>query len=191
VRPVNRITGDLYDTALAVALWLTGLSLGLSSDAAGFLAPLRNLRALTTVILLDVAAIPLLVWALTHLFGVPSDSAIGLILVGVASAGPLGIIASCIAGGDAKAAVSFVVVLEALNAVAIPVWAAILLPAGVARPPGELVVTLLLLVLAPLAAGLGLRVWKTRRRATVPAAGEPVESVRPANRRGGPDPIRA
>jgi predicted Na+-dependent transporter len=62
----------------------------------------------------------LLVWALTHLFNVPRDAAIGLLLVGVASAGPLGITASRIAGGDARAALSFVVVLEAANAAAIP-----------------------------------------------------------------------
>jgi DNA-binding CsgD family transcriptional regulator len=51
----------------------------------------------------------LLVWALTHLFGVPRDAAIGLLLVGIASAGPLGIIASRIAGGDTRAALSFIV----------------------------------------------------------------------------------
>ena len=158
-----RVAGDLYGGALVVALWMTGLGLGLSSDVAGFLAPLRNAKLLTTLIVLDVVAIPSLVWALTHLFDVPRDSAIGLLLVGIASAGPLSITASRIAGGDARAAVSFVVVLEAANAAAIPVWVALLLPAGVVVPFGQLITALVILVLAPLGVGIGLRAWRGHR----------------------------
>lgn len=151
---MDRIAGDPYDSALVVALPLTGLSLGLSSEVAGFLAPLRSLRALTTVLSLDVVAIPLGVWARTHPLCVSSHSPIGLILLGVASAA-LGIIASRIAGGDAKAAASW--------------WCSkprplTRFPYG--RPPcscrgaiplGQLIATLLPVVLTPLAAGVGLR----------------------------------
>ena len=156
------LASALYDGALVVALWTTGLSLGLSSDVAGFLAPLRNTKLLANLIVLDVVVIPLLVWALTHLFDVPRDSAIGLLLVGICSAGPLGITASRIAGGDARAAVSFVVVLEAANAVAIPAWVAWLLPPGVLVPFGQLIAALAVLVLAPLGVGVGLRAWRGR-----------------------------
>ncbi len=147
---MDRGASALYDGALLVALRTTGLGLGLSSDVAGFLAPLRNKKLLANLIVLDVVAIPLLVWALTHLFDVPRDSAIGLLLVAICSAGPLGITASRIAGGDARAAVSFVVVLEAANTVAIPAWVAWLLPPGVLVPFGQLIAALAVLVLAPL-----------------------------------------
>jgi BASS family bile acid:Na+ symporter len=160
---LDRVAGDLYNGALVVALWMTGLGLGLSSDVAGFLTPLRNTKLVAKLIVLDVVAIPLLVWAQTHLFDVPRDSAIGLLLVGISSAGPLGITASRIAGGDARAAVSFVVVLEAANAVAIPAWVALLLPPGVRVPFGQLLAALVILVLAPLAVGVGLRSWRGRR----------------------------
>lgn len=157
---MDRVAGDLYNGALFAALWMTGVSLGLSSDAAEFLAPLRNVRLLARLIVLDVVAIPLLVWALTHLFSVPPDAAIGLLLVGVASAGPLGITASRIAGGDARAALSFVVVLEAANAAAIPVWVALLLPAGVVLSFGQLLAAVVLLVLVPLGVGIAVRTWR-------------------------------
>ena len=159
---MDQVAGVLYDGALFVALWMTGLGLGLSSDIARFLAPLRNARLVMMLVVLDVVAIPLLVWSLTHMFGVASDSAVGLLLVGIASGGPLGITASRIAGGDARAAASFVIVLEAANAVAVPVWVALLLPAGVAVPFGQLIVALVLLVLAPLGIGVGLRAWRGR-----------------------------
>jgi BASS family bile acid:Na+ symporter len=140
-----------------VALWATGLSLGLTSRVADFLAPLRNASLVIKVLVLDVLAVPLLVWGLVNLFDLPKASATGLLIVGVASAGPLGITACRIAGGDARAALSFVVVLEAANAVVIPVWFAVLLPAGVHVSLGSLIVTLVLLVLAPLAVGLAIR----------------------------------
>ena len=157
---MDRVASALYDGALVVALWTTGLGLGLSSDIAGFLAPLRNTKLLANLIVLDVVAIPLLVWALTHLFAVPRDSAIGLLLVGICSAGPLGITASRIAGGDARAAASFVVVLETANAVAIPAWVAWLLPPGLLVPFGQLIAALAVFVLAPLGVGVGLRAWR-------------------------------
>jgi bile acid:Na+ symporter, BASS family len=157
---MDRITGDLYNTALYLALWMTGVGLGLSSNIAGFVAPLRNTRILTILAGLDLVAIPLVVWALTHAFDVSEHSATGLLLVGIASAGPVGITACRIAGGDGRAAVAYVLVLEAANAVAIPVWAALLLPSDVNVPIGQLLATLIGLVLAPLAVGIGLRAWR-------------------------------
>jgi predicted Na+-dependent transporter len=53
------------------------------------------------------------VWALVELLSIPDEYAIGLLLVGFASAGPLGIKAAQIAGADVACAVSLVVVLEA------------------------------------------------------------------------------
>jgi hypothetical protein len=73
---MDRVAGDLYNGALFAALWMTGLGLGLSSSAAEFLAPLRNFSLLASLIVLDAVAIPLLVWALTHLFNLPRDAAI-------------------------------------------------------------------------------------------------------------------
>ena len=152
-----QVANLLYNVALVAALWATGVGLGLSSDVGRFVAPLRRRRILTTIIVLDVVAIPALVWALSHAFNLSADSATGLILVGIASGGPLGIIACRIAGADARAAFSFVVILETVNAVAIPIWVALLLPPGVRVSPIQVFATLIILVLLPLVVGLGLR----------------------------------
>jgi predicted Na+-dependent transporter len=63
---------------------------------------------------------PLFVWALVRALSVPTDLAVGLLLVGFASAGPLGIKAAALAGADVAYAITLVVVLEAANALVIP-----------------------------------------------------------------------
>ena len=150
----------LYDITLVIALWATGLSLGLSADPRAFVSPLRRRRMVATIAALDVVAIPLVVWGLTRLLGVTGDAATGLLLVGIAAAGPLGITICRLAGGNARAAVSYVVVLELLNAIAIPVWVALLLPAGVRLSPGQLLVALVGLLVAPVVVGVVLSRWR-------------------------------
>jgi hypothetical protein len=54
---LDQAAGDLYNGALFVALWMTRLGLGLSSDFASFLAPLRNIKVLAKLIVLDVVTI--------------------------------------------------------------------------------------------------------------------------------------
>lgn len=153
----------VYQVSLVLALWATGVGLGLSSDVSGFLAPLRRTTLLIRILALDVVVLPLVVKGLTLLVDVPTDGSVGLILVGIASAGPLGIIATRIAGGDARAAASFVVVLEAVNALAIPLWVIVLLPDGVDVSPRRVLATLLGLIIAPLAVGAVVR--RSRGRA--------------------------
>jgi BASS family bile acid:Na+ symporter len=121
---------------------------------------LRTLRRgglFARAIVLDVVIVPLLVWGLIHAFSIPDRYATGLLLVGVASAGPLGIKAAQLARADLPYAIALVVVLEAANVVAIPVWVALLMPPGVQVPMWPVVRTLLLLVLAPLAVGMAVR----------------------------------
>ncbi|MGH8828380.1 MAG: bile acid:sodium symporter [Jiangellaceae bacterium] len=85
--------------------------------------------------------------------------AIGLLLAGIASAGPLGNKASQIARGDVAYAVSLVVRLEIVNAAAIPAWVALLMPPGVVVPFAQVVGTLLAVLLLPLAIGAAIGAW--------------------------------
>jgi bile acid:Na+ symporter, BASS family len=145
------------DGVLLLTLWSTGIGIGMSLGLRELLAPLRQAGLVARVAILDVAGIPLIVWALVEMLSIPADYAIGLLLVGFASAGPLGIKAAQIAGADVAGAVSLVAVLEAANALVIPVWVALLMPAGVVVPLGELVATLAVVVLLPLALGMATR----------------------------------
>jgi BASS family bile acid:Na+ symporter len=154
---VDRALDPLYQVALALTLWITGLGLGMSFGPRQILRTLRRGGLFARAAVLDILLLPLLIWGLTRAFSVPDRYATGLLLVGMASAGPLGIKAAQLARADLPYAIALVVVLEAANAVAIPIWVALLLPPGVQVPMGPVVRTLLLLVLAPLAVGMAIR----------------------------------
>lgn len=154
---VDRSLDQLYQVALALTLWITGLGLGMSFGLGQILRTLRRGGLFARATVLDVVIVPLLVWGLVQAFSIPDHYATGLLLVGVASAGPLGIKAAQLARADLPYAIALVVVLEAANVVAIPVWVALLLPPGVQVPMWPVVRTLLLFVLAPLAVGMAVR----------------------------------
>ena len=156
---VDRLLELAYGVSLVATLWVTGLGLGMSLALRDFAPVLRRLGLFGRVLVLDCLALPLVVWALVELFSVREDYAIGLLLVGVASAGPLGIKASELARADVVLAISLVAVLEAANAFVIPAWVALLLPAGASVPITPVATTLVLLVLCPLLIGLALRQW--------------------------------
>jgi BASS family bile acid:Na+ symporter len=121
---------------------------------------------LAAVVVADAVLVPLLAWAVVNALPLGEDAATGLLLVGVASAGPLGLKLTELAGLDVRSALCFVVALDIANLVAIPVWAALLLPAGATLRPLTVVVTLVGLVLAPLAVG-SLARGRLERRADV------------------------
>ena len=160
----------LFDTALVVTLWATGIELGITLGIRGMVEPIRRVGLFGRAAALDVVGIPLLVWSLVTVLSIPRGYAIGLLLVGAASAGPLGIKASQLARGDVGYAVSLVVVLEVVNAAAIPVWVALLMPPGVVIPFAEMLVTLAAVLLLPLALGaaLGARSPARAQRLTRP-----------------------
>lgn len=154
---MDRALGQFYQFALVLTLWITGLGLGMSYGPSQILRTLRRGGLFARAVLLDVVIVPLLIWGLVQAFSVPDRYATGLLLVGMASGGPLGIKAAQIGRADVPYAIALVVVLEAANAVAIPVWVALVLPPGVQVPMGPVVRTLLLFVLAPLAVGMAIR----------------------------------
>jgi len=114
-------------------------------------------RRFVRIVVLDAVVIPLLVYALVRVLAVPEGYAAGLILVGAASAGAIGLAVVRIAHGDVPLAIGLIVVLELGNLVSIPFWSAILLSGQVRPPLGDVVATLVLGVLLPLIVGTGLR----------------------------------
>lgn len=156
---MDRLLELAYGVSLVATLWATGLGLGMSLGPRDFAPVLRRVRLFSRAFVLDCVALPVVVWGLVELLSVRDDYAIGLLLVGVASAGPLGIKATELARADVPLAITLVAVLEAANAFVIPAWVAVLLPAGASVPIAPVATTLLLLVLCPLLIGLALRRW--------------------------------
>ena len=149
--------GAAYAAGAVVALWSAGIGIGMDHSIREVLAPLRRGGLFGRVAIVDVLVLPPLVWALVKFFQVPSGYATGLLLVGIASAGPLGLKAAQIAGADAITALSLVVVLELANLAAIPFWSAVLLPSDANIDVAYIVLTLVAVVLLPLVIGLGCR----------------------------------
>ena len=174
---VDRSLDQLYQVALALTLWITGLGLGMSFGPRQILWTLRRGGLFARATVLDVVIVPLLVWGLVQAFSIPDRYATGLLLVGVASAGPLGIKAAQLARADLPYAIALVVVLEVANVVAIPVWVALLLPPGVQVPMWPVVRTLLLLVLAPLAVGMAVRARRPPTAARLAQLAAPLSTV--------------
>ncbi len=145
-----------YGLAIIVTLWATAIALGASHDLRAVRAAAGRRGRFARLVALDVLLVPLVVIAFTRLFAVPTEEAIGLVIVGTASAGPLGLKATQLARGDLPLAIGLVIVLELANVVAMPVWAAILTPGVSALPIGEIARTLVLGILVPLGLGFAI-----------------------------------
>jgi BASS family bile acid:Na+ symporter len=146
----------IYQVALLVTLWATAIGLGASHDLRGLRIVLTRRGLLARLIVLDSVLIPLLVAALVGIVQVPSEYAVGLLIVGAAAAGPLGLKTAELARGDLPLAVTLIVVLELLNIVALPIWAMLLLPSSFALPMAEIWRTLLVGILVPLLIGAAI-----------------------------------
>ncbi len=147
----------VYDIALIVTLWATGVGLGAAHGLRSVGASRRRPALVARIVVLDVVVIPVAVALLVRALSVPHDYATGLIIVGVASAGPLGLKATQLARGDVALAIALVVILELANIVAMPLWAALLLDGATALPVADILRTLLVAVLVPLSIGFAVR----------------------------------
>jgi BASS family bile acid:Na+ symporter len=159
---VHRTLDLAYAVSLVVTLWTVGLHVGAEHGLRETLAPLRLHALVGRALAFNVIAVPLVVWALVGLVGVSAGYRTGLLLVGIASAGPLGIKASAVARGDVPYAVSLVILLELANLVAMPAWLAVMLPHGAAVPVVQILRTLTVFVVLPLAVGMVVRARRPR-----------------------------
>ena len=69
------------DGVLLLTLWSTGIGIGMSLGLRELLAPLRQAGLVARVAILDVAGIPLIVWALVEMLSIPADY--GAVLAGL------------------------------------------------------------------------------------------------------------
>lgn len=143
----------LYATFLIVALVLNGVAIAGSTPMRTIVAPLREPRSITTVLLIDIALVPLVIVGTALLLGVDPVTRAGLVIVGAASCGPIGIALARIARGDIPLSITLVVGLGALNLITLPLVTALLLPEGLTLPTGTLITSLLGLAVAPLMLG--------------------------------------
>jgi len=131
-----------------------GLQLTLGQIAGSF----ARTRLMMKALLLNLAVIPLGTWLLTRILSVEPGVAIGLLLLAASAGGPFGLTATQLARGETAFALALVSVLQVTRVVAIPFWLGVFSPFGMAEV-FQLISTLVLYILLPLAVGVMLRTF--------------------------------
>ena len=145
--------------ACMVAFMVANLAaIGLELELKVAVAPLRNLRFVAIVLLLDWVLGPAFAVALIRIMPLAEPYALGLILIGLAPAAPFLPMMVRRAGGDLGYAAGFMLIAAVATVIFMPVALPFLAPGlgvsawAIARP-------LIALLLLPFTIGLALRAW--------------------------------
>ena len=133
-------------------------AIGLELELRAALVPLGNLRFVTVVMVLDWVLGPAFAWALSEAVPLAEPYALGLVLIGLAPAAPFLPMMVRRAGGDLAYAACFMLIAAAGTVIFMPLMLPILAP-GLAVSARAIAQPLIVLLLAPLAAGLAVRAW--------------------------------
>jgi bile acid:Na+ symporter, BASS family len=147
----------LFNAGIAISIGATVASLGMSFTVQQLIAPLRRMVLVLAIIIVNALVIPAAAWGIAKATPMANQYVAGLVLatIGMGSAGALKG-AQLAKRTDLPLAVSLVVVLQIVDIVAVPLWAGHVV-SGASISAWDIVKDLLLLVLAPLAAGLVLK----------------------------------
>lgn len=153
---------QVTDLALAVTLLATGLLAGLQADGHPR-AWLADRRWLGAAIFINVLLYPLAAAVIATTLSLDPAARTGFVVVASCAGGLLGLVVTRIARADVERAVAAVVVLELLNLVTVPLWTTLLLSATAPVSAPDVLRTLVLMLLMPVAIG-----WIVgRRRASI------------------------
>ena len=147
----------IFNAGLTVFLLTLVTSLGMTFSVKQILEPVRRVWLLAGTVVLNSGLAPLVAIGICHLFPLTAQARDGVELVMIAAGGPA-CLKSCELAkrADVAMAVSFTIVLQLVNIVAVPLWAKGIIT-GATVNPWSIVGDLLLLVLAPLVVGFILR----------------------------------
>jgi len=154
---VAHLFNAIFNAGLTVFLLTLVTSLGMTFSVKQILEPVRRVWLLAGTVVLNSGLAPLVAIGICHLFPLTAQARDGVELVMIAAGGPA-CLKSCELAkrADVAMAVSFTIVLQLVNIVAVPLWAKGIIT-GATVNPWSIVGDLLLLVLAPLVVGFILR----------------------------------
>jgi bile acid:Na+ symporter, BASS family len=157
-----------------VAIVLLMFVAGLNAVPGQIVAALRQTNLLARALIVNVVIVPLLAVAIVRGFSLSQSTAIGVMLMALAPGVPfLAVSAGAKRGGSEPFAVTLSFLLPAVSVVTLPLWVGILAPAivGLHMPVIRSVVTILLVQLLPLLAGIAIgRRSERLRTALLPPA---------------------
>ena len=144
----------LFTIAVAATILLTVLSLGMGLRVPQLVAAFRRGRLLAATAVVNLLVVPAAGWLLASALPLKPDQRIAVVLVACGAGGAAALKAVQISRrGDAALAIGLVVLLEPLNLISVPLWAATVVDDGSVSPTVVLA-NLVMLVLLPLALGL-------------------------------------
>lgn len=147
----------VYNGGLVVFLLTLIASLGMTFSVAQIVAPLRRVRVLIGVVVVNLGLAPLIAIGIAHLIPLHSQARTGIAIVTIAAGAPIAMKACQLAKrADVAMAVSFTIVLIVLTIPVAPLWAKALI-SGAKVDVWAIVEDLVFLVLIPLVVGLILR----------------------------------
>ena len=132
------------------------LAVGLSLTVGEILLPLRNRRLVALALLANFVLIPLAALAIARLFRLEQSLSAGLLLLGTAAGAPFLPKLAAVAKGSLAFGVGLMVLLMTLTVGYMPLVLPLLLE-GVSVDATKIARSLVLLMLLPLAAGLGVK----------------------------------
>lgn len=132
------------------------VSVGLSLTVPQILAPLKNIRLVALCLVANFVLAPLAALGLWKALGLDEPFGIGLLLAGLAAGAPFLIKLAEFAKADMALAVGLMVLLMVITVGYVPLVLPIFV-AGTTVDPARIAVSLVMLMLIPLAAGLALR----------------------------------
>jgi BASS family bile acid:Na+ symporter len=145
-------------SSVAVVVFVVSSTLGVGLSLTGdqILAPLKNLRVVVLSLVANFVLAPLAAFGLWRAFGLDEPLGLGLLLCGLAAGAPFLIKLAEFAKADLAFAVGLMVLLMVVTVGFVPL-ALPLFVAGTSVNPVKIALSLLVLMLIPLATGLLLR----------------------------------
>ena len=148
-------------------LMLVMLCMGLTLRARDFVA-LRSLkRAFAIGVGLQFLVMPLLGFGIAHLFAMPAELQVGMILVGSVAGGTASNVMTFLARGNVALSVAMTTTSTLFSIVLTPLWLSLLSDQSIDIPASQIFSSLINIILLPIAAGLVLgRVLGARVKST-------------------------
>ena len=116
----------LFNAGIAISVGATVLSLGMSFTIGQLVAPLHRVVLVIVMVALNAVVIPAAAWGIAVVSPMDDKYVAGLVLASIGAGSAAALKAAQLAGRvDLPLAVSVVVVLQLLNIVAVPLWAAL------------------------------------------------------------------
>src|SRR5260370_12022398 len=146
----------LFNAGIAISVGATVLSLGMTFTVRELVAPLHRVALVAALVVLNAGVIPAAAWGLAEILRMSSRYVPGLVLATVGAGSAASLKAAQLAKrADLPLAVSGVGVLQLVNIIAVPLWAGQVVT-GASISAGQIVQSLLVLVLFPLVIGRAL-----------------------------------